>query len=52
MFLVCFSVVAPASFENVKEKVRQYILLTMPDKGKIKNKEIILLAISQGNLKS
>lgn len=24
VFLVCFSVVAPASFENVKEKVRSY----------------------------
>ena len=27
VFLVCFSVISPASFENVREKVRQFILL-------------------------
>lgn len=27
VFLVCFSVVAPASFENVREKVRQLLLI-------------------------
>ena len=27
VFLVCFSVVSPASFENVKEKVRDYFFI-------------------------
>jgi len=27
VFLVCFSVVSPASFENVKEKVRDYLFI-------------------------
>lgn len=26
VFLVCFSVVSPSSFENVKEKVKNHIL--------------------------
>ena len=26
VFLVCFSVVSPASFENVKEKVRFFVI--------------------------
>lgn len=28
MFLVCFSVVSPSSFENVKEKVRTLLMYT------------------------
>ena len=30
VFLVCFSVVSPSSFENVKEKVRFYVCTGLP----------------------
>jgi len=30
VFLVCFSVVSPSSFENVKEKVRQMFTVVSP----------------------